>query len=74
MKEPTLVIKTKTKDTVDREIYEIEFNGKPYTYIDCIDKKDGTVVDVIVKDQHENYIADPEIVQELIQFVYEQQQ
>ena len=72
MKEPVIKISSKIREAIDREIYQVDFNGKQYTYIDYFDKE-GSVVDVVVKDQNENYIYDPEIVQELIQFVYEQQ-
>jgi len=73
MKEPVIKINSKIRQAIDREIYEVSFNDKIYTYIDYFDKE-GNVVDAVVKDQNENYIYDPEIVQELIQFVYEQQQ
>jgi hypothetical protein len=70
MKDPTINIVSKASDTVQREIYEVQFNKETYTYMDYI--QEGSIVDSIVRDVYGNNIDNPEILHELTLFFLEQ--
>lgn len=72
MKDPTINIISKTSDTVQREIYEVQFNGETYSYIDYLNPENSNIVDTIVRDVYGNNIDNPEIVHELTLFFLEQ--
>jgi len=69
-------IESRTETTVTRVVYQVSFlnflrNKETYFLTDLLGK-DKSVIDTYVKDEYGNIERDPEFIQEMIQFIEEE--